>query len=578
MKKSIKTLFLSAAALAALVSCGEQTSSSVEGVTSSSAPVVETSGTGNSETGSSSSSEAKASSSQKTDEDTYYEPDELIAALSDYQVTLRSTSMTLDIYSENAIDIDTGSASYGYLFLDDTHSVWQYELNDNDEVELTDCMFGHVEDSLSLKDFLTFYSALDTLLEDETGDNWTAAKKSHTYTTTDSSTISAILTLGGYYASSSSYTTYSADKITMTSKKDGTVQFSGTVTATSYYSGSSSASFYLVMSNIGNNENDAVSNFLADPEIPTVTDWKAELKTTMADVSGSVLPWSDKLTAYSTYYTEDGTYTYQDFRSGDITSDYGALLLQKGFTKVEDTSSSSSSSTSSATSVSYTKVKKAGTDISGEVDYIVTLTYYSKALLATNSQDAYYQDGVFQIYGYTYETPLTFDNITSINNFLSKKYTKTDGSAFFPKLDFTPSTVSFVDSTESMNTYLAYYGAYLGTSITCTGCYYITGSFATGEEALMNLTAWCSSLVSTSGLTAYKGTELSATEHSAVYQVGTMLQSGYYEVDVKLGEVDDGSSSGVLSTSTSDDDTSSSSSETEVAALDGSFSIMILSM
>ncbi len=491
MKKSTKSLFIGILSMLALVGCNRTAeSSSVNSAAGDSA-------TGDSASAvTSSKGEEEVTSSSKKDtstEDNYLEPYEINQALENHQVTFMTTEQTVDIYGDNACYVDDGSTDYGYIYFN--NSVWQYGIDDDDVLSLDNCIYGSISSQYDLTSLLTFYSAIDVLAKDTAGANWEETKTAHKYTTTDEDTIDAILTLGGLSSESSSYysISYSADSLTMKANKDGSVTISGTVTetVTSSYLGSSTdtTKMSLKLSNIGDNENEAVSSFLENPQVPTKTDFDETLKTYMTTYTGQILPYNNKFTSYSSYsletssYTSNEYYVYQDFKCGNLITEYGAQLEALGFVRQE----SSSSVSNSGTVVNYCKVKSAKTATKGEVDYFVSLAYYSKEDMAEEGYDAFYQDGLFMIEGSIVEQALALDTVADINAYVAGNLKDTNGNAYVPAFNFSTATTSI-----KLTDYTSYLSAYYG----CTAYYMISGNFSTAAEALSNMNTWAASLVS----------------------------------------------------------------------------------
>lgn len=575
MKKNLKLLFATVLSVAALVGCehtSAETSTAQPSATQDSSTTSSTAAT-STPAASSSSSSSKASSSSKVDTGVYYEPYEFNVALANYEVTIRTSSTTLDLYGTDACYISSSSDSYGYMKIDSKKSVWEYELDDQNQVFLTDCLYGSVDDTVDLSTLMTYYSAIDILAEDTSGDNWVEARKAHTYTTTDADTISAMLVLAGVSSSSSPAT---ATSLTLTSVKDGTLKLTGTATiTTSSYFGSSTSTeaVNVIFSNFGENENAAITSFLANPVIPAYTDFDSELKTAMTTYSGAALPFDSKFTAYSGYSvsSSSGYYQYQDMKCGNLLSEYSTLLTQAGFTK-ETSDDEDSTDSNSAT---FYKVKSAASDISAESNYVVQIAYMSKEDVVSQYQSSIYgslyQDGVFIIMGYVEEGTLSFDNITSINKFFSKIFLKADNTALLPQMNITPAEIAFADGTAYYNQYSSYFGT------TFKGAYMIKGSFDVANDALTAMQTYETALttagysLSTSSTATYAA--LSATNHSTSY----LYSDATYEVvvSIKLGEVSSSSSSSGDATALDDGDSSTTDPDETVAALDGSFSVTI---
>jgi hypothetical protein len=528
MKKTTKTLFIGVLSALALVGCNKTATSSEADSTSST-------GTSDSQAAEVSSSSAKPASTEN-----YLEPYEVNLALENYQVTFASSSQTVDVYGKNACYIDSGTSSVGYIYFN--NSVWEYGLDDG--VSLENCIYGSMSDEYDLSDLLTFYSAIKTLADDTTGANWEEAKSSHTYTTTDEDTIAAILTLGGYSTTSSSYysVSYSADSLTMKSKKNGSVSITGTVNIsyTSSYFGSSTETekLSILLSNIGDNTNDDIDTFLANPTVPTQTGFSDAMKGYMTTYTGEVLPYDDKFTAYSSSslesssYSSSSYYVYQDFKCGDLVSEYGALLEAKGFIKETTESDSTDSSSSVTSSATYYKVKSAKTATKGEVDAVVSLVYYSKSDLASMGYDALYQDGLFMIQGSMVEQALTLDNVTDINAFVAGNIKDASGSAIIPAFSFTatPTSISLTD-----------YTSYLASYYSMTAYYMISGAFSTAEEALTNMTTWANSLV-TAGFVYQDTSDSTDSSTSAASQADLALSETNRTVALTYGDADDSTS------------------------------------
>ena len=577
MKKNLKLLFATVLSVAALVGCDKtstetsttQPSTDPISSTTSSTPEASTPAASSSSSSSSSSSQ---DSSSVVDTGVYYEPYEFNIALSNYEVTVRTSSTTLNLYGKDACYVSSAGEAYGYMKIDSKKSIWEYELDDQNQVSLIDCLYGSVDDTIDLSTLMTYYSAIDILAEDTSGDNWVEGKKEHTYTTTDENTISAMLVLAGISSSSSPAT---ATSLTLTSVKDGTLKLTGTATiTTSSYFGSSTSteSLNVIFSNFGANENAAITSFLANPVIPAYTDFDSDLKTAMTTYSGAVLPFDSKFTAYSGYSVSStsGYYTYQDMKCGNLVSEYTTLLTQAGF--IKQTSDDDSSDSNSAT---FYKVKTAASDTAAESNYVVQIAYMSKDDIVSQYQSSIYgslyQDGVFIIRGAVSEGTLSFDNITSINKFFSKKFLKADNTALLPQMNITPATVSFADSTDYFNQYSSYYG------ITFKGAYVIEGSFDVVNDALSAMQTYETALTAagyslySSQTTTYEA--LSTTNHSTVYQYSDTTYA--VEIDIDLGEV---SSSGDDATTLDDGDSSTTDPDETAAALDGSFSVYIFVM
>ncbi len=573
MKKNLKLLFATVLSVAALVGC-DRTSAETSTAQPSADQVSSTSSSTAAATtpavSSSSSSSSASSSSTPVDTGAYYEPYEFNIALANYEVTVRTSSSTLNLYGKNACYVSSTGDSYGYMKIDSKKSVWEYELDNQNQVSLTECLYGSVDDTIDLSTLMTYYSAIEVLAEDTTGDNWTEGKKEHTYTTTDADTISALLVLAGISSSSSPAT---ATSLTLTSVKDGTLKLTGTatVTTTSYFSSSTSTeAVNVVFSNFGDNENAAITSFLANPVIPAYNDFDSDLKTAMTTYSGAVLPFDSKFTAYSGYSVSStsGYYAYQDMKCGNLVSEYSTLLTQAGFTK-----KTSDDDSTDSTSATFYKVKTAASDTEAESDYVVQIAYMSKEDIVSQYQSSIYgslyQDGVFIIQGSVSEGTLSFDNITSINTFFSKKFLKADNTALLPKMNITPASIAFVDVTDYYNQYSSYFG------ITFKGAYMIEGSFDVANDALTAMKTYETALTTAGySLASYSSVSyeaLSASNHSTVYQYNDSTYE--VEIDIELDEVSSSSSSGDDATTLDDGD--SSSTEETVAALDGSFSVTI---
>lgn len=574
MKKNLKLLFATVLSVAALVGCEHTSAETSTAQPSTTQDSSTTSSTAAASTpADSSSSSSKASSSSKVDTGVYYEPYEFNIALANYEVTIRTSSTTLDLYGTDACYISSSSDSYGYMKIDSKKSVWEYELDDQNQVSLTDCIYGSVDDTVDLSSLLSYYSAIDVLAEDTSGDNWVEARKAHTYTTTDANTISALLVLAGVSSSSSPAT---ATSLTLTSVKDGTLKLTGTATITTsslFGSSTSTEAVNVIFSNFGENENAAITSFLANPVIPAYTDFDSELKTAMTTYSGAALPFDSKFTAYSGYSVSStsGYYQYQDMKCGNLVSEYSTLLTQAGFTKKTSDDDEDSTDSNSAT---FYKVKSAASDISAGSNYVVQIAYMSKEDIVSQQGNEFYgslyQDGVFIIMGYLDEGTLSFDNITSINTFFSKKFLKADNTALLPQMNITPAEIAFADGTAYYNQYSSYFG------VTFKGVYMIEGSFDVANDALTAMQTYEAALtaagysLATSSSATYAA--LSATNHSTAYQYSDTTYTA--RVSIKLGEVSSSSSSGDATT-LDDGDSSTSEPDETVAALDGSFSVTI---
>lgn len=532
MKKTTKTLFIGVLSALALVGCNKTATSSEGDATSST-------GTSDSQAAEVSSSSAKPASTEN-----YLEPYEVNLALENYQVTFASSSQTVDVYGKDACYIDGGTSSVGYIYFN--NSVWEYGLDDG--VSLENCIYGSMSDEYDLSDLLTFYSAIKTLADDTTGANWDEGKSSHTYTTTDEDTIAALLTLGGYSSSSSSSyysVSYSADSLTMKSKKNGSVSISGTVTVTTSVMGSTGTEtekLSILLSNIGDNTNDDIDAFLANPTVPTQTGFSDAMKGYMTTYTGEVLPYDDKFTAYSSSSLESSSYSssyyyvYQDFKCGDLVNEYGALLEAKGFIKKTTESSSTDSSSSATSSATYYKVKSAKTATKGEVDAVVSLVYYSKSDFSSNGYDALYQDGVFMIQGSMVEQALTLDNAADINAFIAGNIKNASGSAIIPAFSFTatPTSISLTD-----------YTSYLASYYSVTAYYMINGAFSTAEEALTNMTTWADSLV-TAGFVYQDTSDSTDSTTSAASQADLALSETNRTAALTYGDADDSTSQYII--------------------------------
>ncbi len=576
MKKNLKLLFATVLSVAALVGCNRTSAETSTAQPSAVQDSSTSSSTAEASTpAASTSSSSSQTSSSVVDTGVYYEPYEFNIALSNYEVTIRTSSTTLNLYGKDACYVSSAGEGYGYMKIDSKKSVWEYELDDQNQVSLIDCLYGSVDDSIDLSTLMTYYSAIDILAEDTSGDNWVEGKKEHTYTTTDADTISAMLVLAGVSSSSSPAT---ATSLTLTSVKDGTLKLTGTATiTTSSYLGSSTSteSVNVIFSNFGANENAAITSFLANPVIPAYTDFDSDLKTAMTTYSGAVLPFDSKFTAYSGYSVSStsGYYTYQDMKCGNLVSEYTTMLTQAGFVKQTNDDDSSDS-----TSATFYKVKTAASDTTAESNYVVQIAYMSKEDIVSQYQSSIYgslyQDGVFIIRGAVSEGTLSFDNITSINKFFSKKFLKADNTALLPQMNITPASVSFADETEKYNQYGSYFG------ITFKGAYAIEGTFDVANDALSAMQTYETALtaagysLSSSQTATYEA--LSSTNHSTVYKYTDTTYA--VEIDIELGEVSSSSSSGDDATTLDDGDSSTTDPDETAAALDGSFSVYIFVM
>lgn len=575
MKRNIKTLFIGVLSLLAVTGCNKTAASSSNSSSSSNSnstqDSVSTSSASDSTSSSNAASSSSSSSSKPVAEDNYLEPYDVNIALENYEVTITTSTQTVDIYGKDAIYVDSGSDAFGYIYFE--NSLWEYSFGDDNSVALESCIYGSIDENYDLTSLITYYSAIDILKEDFSGSNWVAQQKAHTYTTTDAKTISALLALGGYSSSSSSSyssTTYSATSLTMTAKSTGYVTITGNVTATttSYFSGSTTETVKLsmILSNLGDNSNDAITSFLANPTVPTQTAFADELKTGMTTFSGSVLPYDSKFTSYSNYSVSTSSYSYQDMKCGDLVTEYGAKLVEAGFTK-DTTAESTSGATSYA---KYTKMKSAKTATSGQSDYVIYLAYYSTSDLSSNGGEILYKDGVFLMQGTIVTQALQLDNVADINAFVAGKLKKSDGSAIIPDITFTPATIALADFTA--------YAAMFGYSV--TAWYEIEGTFNTGAEALSSLKAYATSLVN-AGFTIDTSSDDSSS--SAAQTTPTTLSEENNEITYVIGDENSpaGEFIGItisLGTEDSDDDDETSSSTATPATLDGSFSINIIAL
>ena len=458
MKMRLKNFILSSLSLLTVFGCRNKTVTS--SIDSSSSENITTSTTTDS----------------STVIDKSYTPASFNDAISNYRVNFTGDFFSLDFFGEDAIYITpvgnsilTGS---GYVHLEKDKSVWSFELDSENKFVLGDVLYGSVSDGVDFLKSMNRYQALDTLINDVEGTNWKSIGE-HTYKTTDSDTIQAYLILGGFV---SGYSTYSASSLTMTTSENE-VNITGEVNRKSSKS-ETTMDFNLKVTNIGNNKNESLDEFINNPIISDVNDFSQEFKDAMTSLVGFSFEYDSNLTKYCYFDMNEDDLYYEDHRSGDLTSSFATQLINKGFT-IDD---SQTKFFNGATSYTYTKVLSKQIDSSPQVTAEITLQYCPKSYYVTTEEGVYdglYENGLFMIRVNRVES-LFYTDISDMNYFLSSKYKKDDGTSLIPTLNFTG--YDSITMSDQM--------AVVGGLKNIVSDYKITGSFSTGSEALSALQSW----------------------------------------------------------------------------------------
>lgn len=452
-------------------------------------------GEGNSSLDSTSSSSSSSTPTVKKIRDIY----DVIEGLDSYEFAINFTESerdyTYNFYGDSACSIEyTSSSKSAFTGVIDTKNdgVWTVKQTD-DGYSLDQCVsMGNVYSTIAATCFdADIYSYVDVITEDEDAIKWMDdASDNSLYTTDDKNIVLALIGLSqyGYYLENYSKYVSFKDDFSLLIQEDYSVSIQGTFTIT-YNSKSADFDVDYVISKLGSNSN-ASFLALADATIPSVSSFSSDMKQAMKDLLGEELPYYDGFTNYYTDIIDDDSIAYVDLKSGNVVSEYGALLLEACYELSEEDEASDDYA-----GLVYSKVITEGSATTLEVSNEISLVYMSSDYMTAKQGEEY---GEYYVNGYfciemsvvTASIPES-DDYNTINGYLN-------GFIPVPKFSFDTTalkSISFVDYTEMYNLYMSYMGY---SSYMVTAYYIIEGKFDTEANAVTNLNSWISSLLSSS--------------------------------------------------------------------------------
>lgn len=538
-----KKLLLTIASLGLLASCGANTSSVTE-----SSPLDNSVAT-SSTTDSTNTSYGDASSTLDSTDNSSNENSssgpavsnlditDVIDGLAEFRAKIVLEGGIYDLFGKDACEISTFDDkandyvfSAGYVALPND-GVWGYKKDDTGAIELVECLFGGSTDNSFVDAELPVYQGVNVLASDTYAEKWEDDEDG--FITDDEDTIAAVANIAGYGA----YVEYgyAPEFITVTTTPT-TATFEGEI---SYNNKTITLGFTL--ENIGTNTNTAVEAFIANPTIPTMTEFGEEIKFYMDYFIDQELPFCNKLTAYSTFYADDAdddqqydTFVYEDYRSGNIIDDYAALMT--GWTAGDKTVDPDTT----AITQEFKKEVVAATDLTGAQGYYVEfiflpVTYFQAydAYYGSNMA-ALYPKGIFSINAGVYEDAVVLDTVAKVNLFLAQ-FEKQDKTAAIPALGdtFTPSTILLNDYTDFATSLLQeQYAAY------CQ----IVGKFDTDADATAALKTWIAGLVAAGYAEANGATDPAADIFETAGTLKLFMEDPAFtegvSITITLGEYD----------------------------------------
>ena len=491
-----KKLLLTIASLGLLASCGANTSSVAESspldnsvATSSTTDSTNTSyGDASSTLDSADNSSKENSSSAPVVSD--LDITDVIDGLAEFRAKIVVEDVIYNLYGKDVCEIlafDDEKADYefaeGYVATPND-GVWSYGLDTNGNPVLDTCMFGGHTDNTFVDAGLELYVGVSAIASDTYAEKW--EDDDGGFITDDEDTITAVANIAGYglYAQYG----YMPELVTVTTTPT-TATFEGEMTVMGQ-----TINVGFTVENLGTNTNTAAEALLVNPTIPTFTEFTDDHKLYMEYLVGQELPFCDKLTAYSQVYLDDedgdnyyDTFKIEDYRSGNIIDNYGALLTgwTAGDKKIDPDTT--------VVKQEFTKLLEPATETEGAIYACVDFTYLPYAYL--EMYDNYYGEnqaplnpnGIFMLAAGMYQEKIAVDTVDKVNTFLGgiDKQDTTDAIPAFGAT-FTPNNIDLEDLTADASAhdglnYVAYFD--------------ITGSFATDADAIAALKTWIADLV-----------------------------------------------------------------------------------
>ena len=538
-----KKLLLTIASLGLLASCGANTSSVTESSPlDNSVATSSTTDSTNTSYGDASSTHDSADNSSKENSSSApvvsdLDITDVIDGLAEFRAKIVLEEGIYDLFGKDACEISMFDDkvndyvfSAGYVALPDD-GVWEYEKDATGAIVLVNCLFGSSTDNSFVDGELPFYQAVNILASDTYAEKWEDDEGG--FITDDEDTIAAVAEIAGY-GTFVEYG-YAPEYITVTTTPT-TATFEGEI---SYNNETITLGFTL--ENIGTNANTEVEAFIANPTIPTMTEFGEEIKFYMDYFVDQELPFCNKLTAYSTFYADDAdedqqydTFVYEDYRSGNIIDDYAALMT--GWTAGDKTVNPNTT----AITQEFKKEVVAATDLTGAQGYYVEFTFlpttYFQAYDAYygSNMAALYPKGIFSINAGVYEDEVVLDTVAKVNLFLAQ-FKKQDTTAAIPALGdtFTPSTIVLNDYTAMASSMLqVQFAAY------CQ----IVGKFATDADATAALKTWIADLVAAGFAEANGATDPAADIFETAGTLELFMEDPAFtegiSITITLGEYD----------------------------------------
>lgn len=241
--------------------------------------------------------------------------------------------------------------------------------------------------------------------------------------------------------------------------------------------------------------------------IPDLTAWPTDVTTVFDAILGEQIPFVDGISGAAYFYMPDAsTLTLQDPFSGDLTSDFQAVMTSQAMADLGWAASGAPVTRQGMTTAEYERVVKASSDTNVAVSNVVTTVFFDAAYFTNTEYDGLYPNGVFFVdFAHKIADPAA-NNVAQTSDFMSY-VKKADGTTAIPALNFGSTTIESLTFDDLTADQSDAYSQYYGRDIIFSCWYELEVKCATDEDAKAAVSAWLADIAAAGFVNASDSTQ-----------------------------------------------------------------------